>query len=204
MAKRKRGGPGGWLMHLIFKLMVLAAAIFLIGLGALCLAEKYPPKATGDSQAIIVLGAQVYSDGTPSPQLELRLEAALAAWQQGPQPVIVCGAQGTNEPAPEGQVMRAWLISRGVPESQIQADVTSRNTEENLQNALALLPPGATAVTVVTSDYHLPRALVIARDLGLQPNGIGSPCKPEYWVKNHFREVLAWGKYLGKKIGVLK
>ena len=49
---------------------------------------------------------------------------------------------------------------------------------------------------MITSDYHLPRALAIAGSLGLDADGIGSPCKPEWWVKNHAREVLAWGKYL--------
>ena len=51
-------------------------------------------------------------------------------------------------------------------------------------------------VIVVTSDYHLPRALAIARDAGLEVQGIGAPTLPEWWIKNHFREVLAWGKYL--------
>lgn len=204
MAKRKRRGPVGWLMHLIYELIVLAAAVFLLGLGALYLAETNPPKPAGNTQAIVVLGAQVYPDGAPSPQLELRLEAALETYRQSPQPIVVCGAQGENEPAPEGDVMRAWLVSRGVPEGDVTAEITSRNTQENLERALALLPPGTVRVTIVTSDYHLPRALTLAKDLGLQPDGIGSPCKPEYWVKNHFREVLAWGKYLAVKIGVLK
>ena len=39
------------------------------------------------------------------------------------------------------------------------------------------------------------RAMALARDLGLEADGIGSPCKPEYWVKNHAREALAWVKY---------
>ena len=40
----------------------------------------------------------------------------------------------------------------------------------------------------------------IARDLGYEAEGVGSPCKPEYWVKNHSREVLAWGKYFLNKV----
>lgn len=202
MSKRSRRGPIGWLMRLIFKLLVLGAAVFLIGLGALCLAERFPPKQSGSSQAIIVLGAQVYADGNPSPQLEMRLDAALQAYQAQPRPVITCGAQGSNEPAAEGEVMRDWLIARGVPADQVIAETASRNTQENLINAIPHLP-GA-AVTVITSDYHLPRALAIARDLGLTADGIGSPCKPEYWAKNHFREVLAWGKYFAVKWEILK
>jgi len=51
----------------------------------------------------------------------------------------------------------------------------------------------------VTSDYHVPRSLALARDLGFQATGLGSPCKQEYWLKNHARELLAWVKYLGMK-----
>lgn len=191
-------------MHLIFLLILLGVLLFGVALGILCLAEANPPEWVGGNNAIVVLGAQVYADGTPSPQLELRLEAAYHAYQAHPVPVIVCGAQGAKEPGPEGQIMKEWLVSRGVPEADVIAENESRNTRQNLQNAAALLPEGVSHITVVTSDYHLPRALQLARDLGLNADGIGSPCKPEYWVKNHFREVLAWGKYLAERTGILK
>ena len=87
-----------------------------------------------------------------------------------------------------------------MPDDQVIAETTSMNTLQNLQNAIALLPASAQRVTIVTSDYHLPRALQIARDLGVEADGIGSPCKPEYWMKNHAREVLAWGKYFLNRI----
>lgn len=204
MARKKHRSLGGWLMQLLLKLILLGAVLFAVALGLLCLAEGSQPKPDGNSGAVIVLGAQVYPDGLPSPQLELRLEAALKTWQEHPRPIIVCGAQGDNEPAAEGDVMQRWLIAHGVPAGEITTDTESRNTRENLENAIALLPPGVDTVTVVTSDYHLPRALALARDLGLKGDGIGSPCKQEFWVKNHFREVLAWGKYFAEKTGILK
>ena len=200
MAGKKKRSFGRWMMHLIFMLFLLGIAVFALALGALCLAESHAPAAGARSDAIIVLGAQVYSDGNPSPQLELRLEAALKAYQADPRLIIACGARGSNEPAPEGQVMREWLIAQGVPADQVLAENESRNTKQNLENAKKLLPEDARSVTIVTSDYHLPRALAVARDLGLEADGIGSPCKPEFWVKNHTREVLAWGKYLLEKI----
>ena len=64
---------------------------------------------------------------------------------------------------------------------------------------LGVYPGTIRKVLVVTSDYHVPRALSMARDLGLEAEGLGSPCLPEYWLKNHAREVLAWGKYLLNK-----
>ncbi len=184
-------------------LLILAGALLSgLALGALCLAEVNPPKVRQDSDAVIVLGCQVYSDGQLSPQLKLRLQAALDTYRDDPRLIVTTGGQGEGEPAPEGQVMRDWLISQGVPEEDVIAECESVNTRQNLLYAKALLPEGITRVTVVTSDFHLPRALALAHDLGLDADGIGSPCRPEigFWVKNHGREVLAWGKYLVEKV----
>ena len=184
-------------------LLILAGALlFGLALGALCLAEVNPPQVRQDSEAVIVLGCQVYADGQLSPQLKLRLTAALESYRDDPRLIITTGGRGEGEPAPEGQVMRDWLISQGVPENDVTAECESKNTRQNLAFAKALLPEGVTRVTVVTSDFHLPRALALAHDLGLDADGIGSPCRPEigFWVKNHTREVLAWGKYLAEKV----
>ncbi len=188
-------------MRLALLLILAGAVLFGLALGALCLAEANPPAVREESGAVIVLGCQVYADGRLSPQLELRLQAALDTYRAHPRLIIATGGQGEAEPGPEGQIMRDWLIEKGVPEESVIAECESANTRQNLLNAKALLPEGVARVTVITSDYHLPRALALARDLGLDADGIGSPCRPEiqFWVKNHFREVLAWGKYLAEK-----
>ena len=190
------------MLRVLLFLILLGILLFGLALGALCLAEVNPPAVREESGAVIVLGCQVYADGTPSPQLELRLQAALETYQEKPRLVITCGGQGSGEPAPEGQIMREWLIRQGVPEADVIAECESQNTKQNLKFAKALLPEDVTCVTVITSDYHLPRALAIARDVGLDADGIGSPCRPEidHWTKNHVREVLAWGKYLAEKL----
>ena len=119
---------------------------------------------------------------------------------ENPRLIICCGAKGANEPAPEGECMRNWLIEQGVPADMVLAETRSMNTHQNLEYAIGMLPADAEKITIITSDYHFPRAMAIARDMGLDANGVGSPCKPEYWIKNHFREVLAWGKYFLKKV----
>ena len=197
-SKRKKS-MGKRIMHGILFCVIAAVCCFGLALGALCYAQAHVEQSAGTSDAIIVLGAQVYPSGELSPQLALRMEAAWEAYQKAPRLIVVCGGQGGNEPLPEGEAMRDWLLEKGVPDDQVIAETGSMNTRQNLQNAIALLP-AARRVTIVTSDYHLPRALQIARDLGLDADGIGSPCKPEYWMKNHAREVLAWGKYFLNKI----
>ena len=198
MSGKKRKGKK--VIMAVFGLILLGIFCFMLALGVLVYMEKNPGKADGNSDAIVVLGAQVYADGSLSPQLELRMEAAGKSYFENPRLIICCGAKGVNEPAPEGKCMRDWLIEKGVPAEDVLAEPLSFNTHQNLQNAIDMLPEDAKKITIITSDYHLPRAMAIARDLGLDAEGIGSPCKPEYWIKNHFREVLAWGKYFLKKV----
>ena len=152
-----------------------------------------PP--VGDSDVIIVLGAQVKPDGTPSVALERRLTAAQESYQTDRQLIIVCGAQGANEPRAEGDVMRDWLIARGVPQEDVVAETASFNTRENLTYAKAIMESrGLERALVVTSDYHVARALELCRQTGITAVGKGSPSKPEYFIKNHFREGLSWIK----------
>lgn len=183
-------------------LILLTAGILCFGglLGYVMIREgevsgKVP--AEKDYDAIVVLGAQVLPDGNPNVQLSWRLDAALEAWKARRVPVVVCGAQGTDEPMPEAEAMKNYLAERGIPEEDILTDPDSFNTNQNLQNAAGLLKklPDVRKVLIVTSDYHVPRAMALAEDLGYRACGMGAPCKPEYWLKNHGREALAWVKY---------
>lgn len=173
-------------------LFVLAAAALI---GFVYYMETHLPPA-GDSDVIIVLGAQVKEDGTPSVALERRLTAALEAYQAKPQLIIACGAQGANEPRAEGDVMRDWLMAHGVAGEDVVAETASFNTRENLEYARAIMEHrGLERALVVTSDYHVPRALALCRQVGIEATGKGSPSKPEYFIKNHFREGLSWIKF---------
>ena len=189
----------------LFKLSlvcVLLGVIFYLGVVAMvCYREKNVPPA-GEYDAIIVLGAQVKPDGTLSLQLQWRVDAAAKAWRERQSIIVVCGAQGSNEPATEASVMKAELIRQGVPEEYILMDEESFNTRQNIANAVKLLEGrDVQRVLVVTSDYHLPRAMAIAEDAALEASGVGSPTKlgVRFWVKNHGREALAWIKYWMQK-----
>ena len=56
---------------------------------------------------------------------------------------------------------------------------------------------GLSKPLIITSDYHLPRAMAIAEMKGLAPQGKASPTRQEltFWLKNHGREALAWVKF---------
>ena len=189
--------------HRLILLVLTAAGLFVLLYLCLfawvCYAESHMEPAP-ETDVIIVLGAQVKADGTPSVQLEYRLETALEAYRQQPQTIVCCGGQAGSEPAPEGRVMADWLIARGVPETDVLAETASGDTRENIRNAVSLLGRTPERVLIVTSDYHVARALQIARDQGLQAWGRSAPTLPEYWLKNRAREALGWGKYLLNRI----
>jgi len=183
-------------------LLALAGVVFYLGVVAMiCWKEANIPPAE-DYDAIIVLGAQVKPDGELSLQLQWRLDAAVKAWQESPCWVVTCGARGSNEPIEEAYAMRDYLIGQGVSPEMILTEAESFNTRQNIAHAAELLrDKDVERVAVVTSDYHVPRALAIAEDAGLEACGIGAPTKlgMRYWLKNHGREGLAWIKYWGQK-----
>ena len=184
---------------LIVVLLPLAAYAGVVAM--VCWKEKHLPPVE-DYDAIIVLGAQVKADGELSQQLQWRLDAAVEAWKESPCWVVTCGARGDNEPVEEAYAMRDYLIHQGVQAEMILTDAASFNTRQNIGNAAALLEGrDVDKVVVVTSDYHVPRAMALAEDAGLDATGIGAPTKRglRFWLKNHGREGLAWIKYWGQK-----
>ncbi len=204
MEKRKKK------KHMVLKVILVLAILGVVAFGGLmgyvCIREGKIPRQAADIQAdydaVIVLGAQVKPDGTPSVQLGLRLDRAAEVWEMKHVPVVVCGAQGKDEPEPEAVTMKRYLQGKGIPEDMILTDPESFNTEQNLAHAKKLLdeyPEEIRKVVVVTSDYHVPRSMALAEDAGLDAAGVGSPCLQEFWLKNHSREALAWVKYWLKK-----
>jgi len=179
----------------LIQLMMFGAICYLAMVAWVVYAgNALPPKQP--TEAIIVLGAQVRPDGTLSVMLHRRVALARDEYFQNPQLIITCGAQGPTEPAPEGEAMRDWLIAQGVPAEQVLAETSSFNTRENLRNAKAMMAErGLTRALIVTSDYHVGRAVATCGRLGIEAWGVGSATDPPYWLKNYTREVLSWIKF---------
>lgn len=145
---------------------------------------------------IMVLGARVRADYTPSDALRQRLGMALSCYEVRPVPIICCGAKGSDEPTAEGDFMRAWLIKRGVPAEDVHSEIASYDTMQNISNAMQIAQTlGLSHALVVTSDYHIPRALAICKRAGLKASGQPSPSLRRLWLKNNIREALAWVKF---------
>ena len=117
----------------------------------------------------LVLGAQVYPSGTPSPFLAGRLDLAKRLYDAGLVDVLLVsgdnGAREYNEP----DAMRRYLVDAGVPADKVVADYAGFDTYDSCARAQRIF--GVDRLTVVTQDYHLPRAVATCRALGLDAVG---------------------------------
>jgi len=185
-----------------FYLAVAVSVCALLG-GALFVAVVVNASrlnAPEPADVLIVLGAQVYRSGAPSPALKRRLDVALSLYQRGyAGKIITTGAQGSNEPMPEADAMKIYLVEHGVPEEDVFCDPDSYNTIENITHAKAIMDAeGLKTAIVVTSDYHLWRALSVCKGLGIPATGAGSK-NAETWpmvVRNLVQETVSWVKYI--------
>lgn len=190
--------PVGWLLALT----LLGAAIVtapwaytrLVTLGSSYSATTVPQR-----DVALVLGAGVLPDGQPTDYLRARLDLGYQLYQSGKvRAILVSGDNGEihyNEP----EVMRNYLIAKGIPARKVVADYAGFDTYASCVRAQKVF--GTTSLTVVTQSYHLPRALTICRQLGLDAVGVGDDTvrgiSRETWVVGHLREVgadwkMAW------------
>ena len=170
---------------------VLLAVVFVVfaGTQALILGQSGSQGEPG-LDCIVVLGAQIRPDGSPSGVLQYRLEAAYSYLQDNPRTrCIVSGGQGPNEPCSEADGMADYLESRGIAAERIMREDRSLNTQQNIQNSMAFLDAESDRVGIVTNDFHIFRATRIAQKAGIQHVcGIAAYSVPWYQPNNMLRE----------------
>lgn len=190
-------------MKILLGTMGLGAVLGMILLSCVCLCALKKPVPV-KSDCIVVLGARVWLDGRMSNSLRYRCESAFMAWQQGIAPaIIVCGGQGSDEPITEAAAMAAYLVENGVPQESIFIEDASTDTRENLRFARAIMEDqGFETAAICTSDYHLTRAMWLARDAGISATGISarSPATLRSFVFGRCREAVSWVLYFLKMI----
>lgn len=140
---------------------------------------------------VIVLGAQVYEDG-PSVVLKYRLDRAVEYMEKNPDTVcIVSGGQGYNEPFPEAEGMKCYLVGQGIDAEKIVLENKSKTTKENLINSMEYIEDSAT-VGIITNDFHMHRAMQIAEKIGMEDVcGVAADSDPRYLPNNMLREFFA-------------
>lgn len=150
-------------------------------------------KSTVPADAIVVLGASVYGDGTPSDILADRLEVAADLYKAGAATTIIASGDNNTSHYNESDAMKNYLVKLGVPEENIEVDPKGLDTYSSIYRAY--FEYGAEKMIIVSQAYHLYRALMISDLLGANSLGVAAD-KGAYdnQAQYSLRDVLARDK----------
>ena len=189
------------------KITVIAVlCLAVIGAASIFIINGYVKSAAGERlltaedasklesiDCIIVLGCKVKIDGSLSYMLRDRLITALELYNAGAAPkLLMSGDHGQNEYNEVG-AMKNYAIENGVPSEDVFMDHAGFSTYETVYRAKEVFK--AKRVIIVTQEYHLYRALYIAKKLGIDAYGVS--CDLNVYVgqsARDIREVLARNK----------
>ncbi|MDP4084987.1 MAG: YdcF family protein [Bacillota bacterium] len=186
------------------KSLYVLYCIFIIGcfyIGILqykisqCHLQPVPKKA----DYLIILGASV--KGTePSLVLKYRIKTAEIYLKKNKNTIaIASGGKGINERISEAESIRRELIKKGIPDQRIFLENRSTSTDENIKFSKRLIPYSEEKGIVVTNDFHMYRALMIAKDHGLNLYGLPAKTPLVAIPKSYIHEYLALTKYFVEK-----
>ena len=144
---------------------------------------------------MVVLGAKVRTSG-PSVSLWDRIYAARDYLQAHPEVIaVVSGGQGPDEPMSEAQAMYEKLVALGIDPERIWIENQATSTWANLNYALDLIEEKTgtrpNTLGVVSSEYHMYRAGLQAKDCGVEFVGIPAKTSRLSQAINHFMREIA-------------
>lgn len=125
-----------------------------------------------EPECIMVLGAAVNPDGTPSQMLEDRLETGVELYFRGVAPkLLLTGDDGQIE-YNEVKAMRRYVLDAGVPEEDIFLDHAGFSTYDSVYRASYVF--GVESMVVVSQEYHLYRSLQGCKKMGIEAVGVAA------------------------------
>ena len=149
--------------------------------------------SVSDADCILVLGAGIRTDGSPSPMLQDRLNTGIELYQNGAAPKLLMSGDHGRKKYNEVQTMKDIALDQGVPSEDVFMDHAGFSTYDSLYRARDVFQ--ARKVIIVTQKYHLYRALYIARSLGLDAWGVSADTRRyRGQSQRDFREILARDK----------
>lgn len=144
---------------------------------------------------IIILGARVKGE-IPSLSLQYRIDTAANYLKKNQKTIaIASGGQGTGEDITEAAAIKRGLIAQGIKGNRIIIENKSTDTKENIRYSKKLIPDHLETGLIVTNDYHLYRAKSIAKDQGMNLEGLPAQTPAVAIPKSYGREYLAITKY---------
>ena len=162
-------------------LMILAGFFCLVALGSISLwcINAYVTETAGqhiltaqeaagitDVDCILVLGCGVWGDGQPSHMLEDRLKMSLELYDLGASEKLLMSGDHGRVNYDEVNVMKSYAVDAGVESADVFMDHAGFSTYESMYRAKEIFQ--ADKIIIVSQEYHLYRAIYIARHMGIE------------------------------------
>ncbi|MBW4682156.1 MAG: YdcF family protein [Microcoleus vaginatus WJT46-NPBG5] len=144
-----------------------------------------------EEDVAVVFGAGVWEDGSPTPMLADRVQAAVDLYKEGRVRKVLMTGDNSSEDYNEVKAMQEYAAERGVPAKDIQLDYAGFSTYESCYRAKEIF--GVKQAVLITQSYHLPRAVYTCRQLGVDAVGLGTPD----WEKYRDRSMM---RYAGREV----
>ena len=166
-----------------------------------------------ETEAVLILGAKVFQQGTMSGMLQDRADTAIDLYEKNKVKKILISGDHGRENYDEVNTIKDYLLKKGIKGNDIFLDHAGFDTYDSLYRAKEIFE--VSSVTAVTQNFHLPRAVYIGRGLDLEIYGLSADrhlyANVDY---NKSREILskvkaffdvnfhAKPKFLGEKIPI--
>ncbi len=165
------------LKKLLFVLAAIAAGVFLAGI----VADIYVANAGAKNiyskiedlpraQAVLVPGAAVYRGGRMSAVFYDRVCTALEVYRAGIVKKILVSGDHSRDDYDEVNVAKDFFLKNGVLPQDIFVDYAGFDTYDSIYRAKHIFQ--AQSLIIATQEFHLPRALYLAREIGIEASGM--------------------------------
>lgn len=159
--------------------------------------DIYSVETAPTRQTVIILGAGLWYDGTPSTVMRNRVATGVALYERGVVQQIIMSGDGRNPQFDETTAMRQLAIEAGIPAQDILRDPGGTRTYNSCYHSANTFDVGS--VILVTHAYHLYRALYTCDAMNMDVIGVApveAPTAFKSLVHREIREiaatVLAW------------
>ncbi len=180
---------------LMFELFFVVCLILAMSITGVMIVRSSHGTSNPDAGYLVVLGAGV-NGYQPSRSLQERIDGAAVYLAEHPDAIaIVSGGQGDGENITEAQCMFQELTHAGIAPERIWLEPLATSTLENIQFSLDVIEQHTGTrpekIAIVSSEYHLHRAGMFARSLGIEPELIPAttsmiPLRYNYYLREIF------------------
>lgn len=180
-----------WKWLLLLPILLLLIYLITIHLAIQKTAANKPKE---NAAYMILLGAKVNGEEM-SLALQYRAKEAVKYLQDNKETtVIVTGGQGAGEAITEAEAVSRFLLDNGIEKERIIKEERSTSTYENLKFAKTFIEEDHPEVLIVSNDFHLFRASLIAKRLEMKPDTLAADTPQIVKLKLNIREYAAIAK----------